>query len=491
VILLESIRIRNFRAISEVTFQPLQDGITGIIGQNGAGKSTLLYATVWALYGVRPPDTNVANLRREGSTGECSVSVVFRHLGQSVEVIRELRTSGKTNNTIVAIYVDGIPQTNAASVSSADAWIQSRLGVDSNGFMTAFVVMQKELDELVKARPAERKALIERLAGIDKINGALRLARDVENEGKRVLGNSSGSQEAVEEAENRMNVLSDELEQRGANRQKLAERVRGLEQNLRSTQAELRQIQQVQVTHAGASAGLEGIKREIEQLDERIASLSYLQDMDSAGVGDVAELRAQHAELRGQLKELQDRISQQKSRLGQNEYTTAQEQQRRDQADAYIKSMTEQIRNREAIELEEGQRRQSIADGTSRRYLLADRADSSDQAADALAKHAHAGGDAECPTCHQHLEDPSALISSLRLTAEESRAEAEHLRVEVAGHQARLAELERMVADLKQVDTAAEQLRSSTEVMKTLLADHEVIVSAIAADDEAIHTQPD
>jgi DNA repair protein SbcC/Rad50 len=59
-----SIRIRNFRAVSEVVFKPLEEGITGIFGPNGAGKTTFLSATMFALYGVRPPEASLGSLRR-------------------------------------------------------------------------------------------------------------------------------------------------------------------------------------------------------------------------------------------------------------------------------------------------------------------------------------------------------------------------------------------------------------------------------------------
>ena len=175
MIILQSIRVRNFRAIKEAVFQPQEEGITGIFGPNGAGKTTFLAATLFALYGVKPSGAGQSSLRRIGSgKEESSVSVVFTHLGQQVEIIRELKSPN--NRVVVNIYVDGVPQT-VTSVTAADQWIKTRLGIDANGFMTAFVVRQKELDQLVQAKPAERKQLIEKLAGIGAINIALKSSR--------------------------------------------------------------------------------------------------------------------------------------------------------------------------------------------------------------------------------------------------------------------------------------------------------------------------
>lgn len=216
MIILQSIRVRNFRAIKEATFQPLEEGITGIFGPNGAGKTSFLAATLFALYGVRPPGANQSSLRRIGSgKEESSVSVVFTHLNQQVEIIRELKAPN--NRVVVNIYVDGVPQT-VTSVTAADQWVKTRLGIDANGFLTAFVVRQKELDQLVQAKPSERKQIIEKLAGIDAINIALKNAREEENSVKKTLNGMPGSEnetltaaQVLEAAGNRVSELSKEI----------------------------------------------------------------------------------------------------------------------------------------------------------------------------------------------------------------------------------------------------------------------------------------
>lgn len=193
MIIIKSIRVRNFRAIREATLEPLQEGITGIFGSNGAGKTSFLIAVMFALYGVRPEGATVASLRRTGSEKEeCSVSVVFEHLGQTVEVLREI--SGKNNTVKAWVYVDG-KEINVGSVSYAEKWLRKRLGIDAEGFKTAFVVRQKELDLLVSAKPAERKSIIERLAGIETINAALKSAREEESSSKKLIGSLQGSVE--------------------------------------------------------------------------------------------------------------------------------------------------------------------------------------------------------------------------------------------------------------------------------------------------------
>lgn len=210
---IKSIRLRNFRAIKEANLEPLKNGITGIFGTNGAGKTTFLIGTLFALFGERPAGTTTAGLRREGSTydEECSVSVVIEHLDQTVEILRQLK--GKANSSELYIYVDGIEHTTT-SIGQAEGWIRRRFGITADGFKTAFVVKQKELDSLVSAKPSERKSLIEKLAGIEDMNQAVKDVRKDENDIKKQLDILPGSQteyEASKEAYETLQHKFDEI----------------------------------------------------------------------------------------------------------------------------------------------------------------------------------------------------------------------------------------------------------------------------------------
>lgn len=212
-IIVESIRLRNFGAVKEATLRPLKDGLTGISGISGAGKSTFLKGMRFALFNDVPKNIKIANLRRIGSdykNDECSVSVVFNHGGQKIEVIREL--VGKNNTNIPSIYVDGIEQVHSSS-STAEAWVKKRLGMDGKDFTTAMVIPQKQLDELVDDTPAIRRSRIEKLAGIESMSLAVKSAREEENLVKTQVKAMPGSEDAVDHLEDEVRELSDTLEE--------------------------------------------------------------------------------------------------------------------------------------------------------------------------------------------------------------------------------------------------------------------------------------
>jgi exonuclease SbcC len=183
---LVSVNVENFRSFSTGEFVPLGigQGMTAINGANGMGKSSIVHAAVWALFGITPDGVPVRALRRQGSEGEVVATVVIRHDGQTIEITRALR--GRNDTTIASIKVDGVEQTNVSS-KTATIWVQNRLNLDAEAFLTAFVVRQKELDSLVKARPADRRKTIERLAGIERMSAALDLARQDTRSASRLL----------------------------------------------------------------------------------------------------------------------------------------------------------------------------------------------------------------------------------------------------------------------------------------------------------------
>lgn len=175
---LVSVEVENFRSFGHATFTPLGpgQGLTAINGANGSGKSSIATtALLWALYGQTPDGVAVRALRRQGSTGDVRVTVTFRHDNQTIVVTRALR--GRNDTTTAGITVDGVEQTNMSS-KTATTWVTGRLGIDAEAFTTAFVIPQKDVDGLVRARPAERRAIIERLAGIDRMSTALTKARE-------------------------------------------------------------------------------------------------------------------------------------------------------------------------------------------------------------------------------------------------------------------------------------------------------------------------
>lgn len=189
---LVSVELTNFRSFTHAHFQPaaIGEGLTAIVGDNGSGKTSIVTALLWCLYGTTPNGVTVKSLRKQNTDEPVIVTVTFHHNNQTVTVERSLR--GNQDKTVARITVDGQAQTEISS-RTATNWIVKRTGLNAESFTSAFVVQQKELDSLVKARPAERRKTVERLAGIERMSQAITLAKEENKTRQTVLSTHTPS----------------------------------------------------------------------------------------------------------------------------------------------------------------------------------------------------------------------------------------------------------------------------------------------------------
>ena len=184
-ITLKRIELWNIRCHEHFQFMPDEKGITSVSGANGAGKSTIVDAFAWALYGTKTNNTKNKMLIREG------VSPKTTYVGVEVEIeINKIdyliRRSivGEGGGADCNIYgkssESGAGEFNhlaGPAISSAEKYIKQILKMDEKGFLTAVLIQQKQVDQIVAASPRDRGEVIEKLTGIKSISNAIELAK--------------------------------------------------------------------------------------------------------------------------------------------------------------------------------------------------------------------------------------------------------------------------------------------------------------------------
>ena len=443
MITLLSLRLRNFRKVKEGVFTPLETGVTGLSGENGAGKSSFLYGALWALYGVRPDDVPTSGLRRQESSvkDECSVSVLFAHSGQTIEVIRELR--GKSNRVVLNIFVDGKEQT-VTSVGEGEKWIANRLKIDAAAFTTAFVIQQKELDSLVDARPAERRSIIERLSGIEKMSEALKNARSEENDAKKAAALMGGDEDSVdqagaiyEEKEAEVDSLEQELESAYKDVSLLSAELETANAELAELVAARKSYVETEEKVKESQARISSISREIARNEEEKKELNP-HSIDKSS----AELEAEGKALSNEKKEASDALSQaqkelqsQQSKqevLAHNIARTEEELKEAEERVAAIESsISAQDREKLDQEFQDAEKEVSTFVDTlgqiASQVAVAQKQKDTSTRSLSLLKDSHSHSSAECPTCHSRLEDASSLIEEMESTLTEIDSELDAL----------------------------------------------------------------
>ena len=414
----------NFRSLGHAVMEPLTDGgLTAVNGPNGAGKTSLLAAVLFSLYAVTPDGVPIKALRRQDSTGEVKVILTFTHDGQTVTIERGLK--GLKDAHYAKIWVDGREQV-FGKVTAAAAWVEHRLGLDKEGFLTAFAIRQKELDGLVKAKPAERRALIERLAGIDKMSTALQAARAESADAKKRLDLLPGSgadlkaaKDAVDDAQVRAGQAWEAFE--------LARDVStGATQVWVQVQADAAVIAGRIEAHTKAQAGAGAAKHAADIAQERAGyaalNVDRLTEQSQGGSsGEVAAAKTRHEQAQQAAQDNRDAREHAERATAE----VGREEQRVASALNRAKRLTAEATK--AVTLAKDLTDKAAKFPTD----LPDQAKAANEAAEiagrkvgalrgefdrltASIKALEATTDPECPTCSTSLADPGALLVTLR-----------------------------------------------------------------------------
>ncbi|MDE0075445.1 MAG: SMC family ATPase [Gammaproteobacteria bacterium] len=142
-------------------------------GTTGSGKSSLIDAMIFALYGSVPRYDNLNLIAPVISQGKnrARVRLDFEARGRTytaVRVVQRTRTGATTKEARLEAFTEGEPVTTlAATEADLSASVQHDvIGLSLDHFTKCVVLPQGDFAAFLRARPAERKQLLERLLGL-------------------------------------------------------------------------------------------------------------------------------------------------------------------------------------------------------------------------------------------------------------------------------------------------------------------------------------
>ncbi|MCM1305816.1 MAG: chromosome segregation protein SMC [Firmicutes bacterium] len=169
---LEKIELRGFKSFADKVEIPFKEGVTAIIGPNGCGKSNVSDAIRWTLgersakqlRGKSMQDVIFAGTEKRKSLSYCEVSLTFNNENQhifsnlpfdKVVVTRKLDRSGDSE-----YYIN-----NSRTLLSDIIDLFRDTGIGKEGYS---IIGQGRVDEIMSAKPDERRRIFEEAAGISK-----------------------------------------------------------------------------------------------------------------------------------------------------------------------------------------------------------------------------------------------------------------------------------------------------------------------------------
>lgn len=183
--ILTNLKLENFKKYTnfEIAFE---SGLIGIIGKNGAGKSTLFEAILFALYGELKSKGDKEVVRNSNASSKDAVIVELDFEFDTIEykVIREFR--GKTLSANAKLYKNSeLITTGAKEVTTS---IMNLTKMSKDAFVHTLFASQKELTSLSNSKPEERKKMIRKLLGLEKIDFVEKELIEKSRELKREIG---------------------------------------------------------------------------------------------------------------------------------------------------------------------------------------------------------------------------------------------------------------------------------------------------------------
>jgi exonuclease SbcC len=507
----DRVDLRNFKPYGEgeVTFE---GGVTVVHGVNGSGKSSLLDAVFFALYGSSALDagTTLEDLVRNGEE-ETEVTLVFTHEDARYRVDRRLRRYDDRVDHDCTLSGEDVDVDGASDV---EAFVTDLLRMDADAFVNCAYVRQGEVNKLIEASPRERRATIDDLLQLGKLEdyreraGDARLGvEDVLRESRVRLDDRREDIEAIEaedphervnELESELNEVDSEIErfeaQRETARETLAEAERVLEESVERRE-ELADVEEdvgsIEETIAETEAERESLAAEAGEAEERaetradrVDALRAETELDEADPDRIAERRAALETERG---EVQERIG----ALGGEITALGEEAERHDDAAAEAHEAATTRRERATARREDATERRDRAEA-----LAAVVAELVDRLAEARATFADApvdpdGAEARRDEVRERTETARETLVEQRNDLESARervAEAERLveegkcpecgqSVEGSPHVEALSDRRERVAEAEERVAEAEE---RVETVESELADAEALVEAAA-----------
>jgi len=165
--ILSKLHLENFKRYTSFDIE-FGEGLIGIIGKNGSGKSTLFEAILFALYGELR-NKKFKEVIRNASASDKDVVLVeldFEFEGMAYKVMREFR--GKALSANAKLYKnEELTTSGAREVTIA---ITKLTKMSKDAFLHTLFASQKELTSLSTLKNEDRKKMIRKLLGLEKID---------------------------------------------------------------------------------------------------------------------------------------------------------------------------------------------------------------------------------------------------------------------------------------------------------------------------------
>lgn len=495
-----------------------------LAGANGAGKSSLLDAITWALWGK-------ARARRDddliyGDEVEMQVRLTFLMDGNQYCVTRYRSRKGRGRSELNLEVWDGDDWRSLAepTIRDTEQRIVSVLRLDYETFINSAFLMQGRADEFTQKRPAERKAILTEILGLnvwtEYEERAKERLRAVEQEARQIeatlqniadelareeiyrqeLADAEAKRDGLAEAIAEAEAYARELEAARHDLAHVSQRCDDLERLAAENRAEIEQIDAERADYARRLSEHSEVLAQRDEIEEAVRQLQWARGVDQ----DCSDRLMAQTDLRNQLSAFEQTITAERSSLSTRLNSLRERHARLAQtidegagAESVLDEQQEKLDALLARQVERDSMVQRMEELRAEHRRLQDANESLKAETETLfeqQEEIEASG-AVCPLCQQELTDEHRMDLAAQLErqridkAEQHQANTERLRQvnsemmalsreiqKAEGELRGLQPLNQLIARLESQRDAARDARDNFAEVETELAEIEALL---------------
>ncbi|MFY9287775.1 MAG: chromosome segregation protein SMC [Alphaproteobacteria bacterium] len=343
------LRLQGFKSFVEPTDLDIPSGMTGIVGPNGCGKSNLVEAIRWVMGENSPkrmrgsemddvifagtatrPSRNIAEVMLELDNSNRSATAEFNN-EDKVQVTRQIERGNGSDYRI-----------NGKPVRQRD--VQLLFADQATGAHSTNLVGQGQIDALIRAKPQDRRQILEEAAGT---SGLQARRHEAELKLKGAEQNLTRVDDVLKAYDTQLRNLKQQVRQ--------ASRYRNLADHIRRTEAALLHLRWTE-----AEQNAETMKQALQAAEQRVnellavvtqsttkrteiaADLPGLRQTEAAAAAIVQKLTLQREQIEHEVKRIADEVEAHEQRLQQAHTDQKREQERRADGEAAITKLQDE-----------------------------------------------------------------------------------------------------------------------------------------------------
>jgi chromosome segregation protein len=284
---LKTLTLKGFKSFADTTTLELEPGVTVVVGPNGSGKSNIVDAVAWVLGAQGPKtvrsskmeDVIFAGTQNRAALGRAEVALTIDNSDGMIPIEFAEVTITRT------LFRNGDSEYAINNVPCRLLDIQELLSDSGVGRQQHVIIGQGQLDQILNARPEDRRAVIEEAAGVLKFR---RRKEKAERRLESTEGNLLRLSDLLREVRRQLRPLERQAEAARRHGDLVAELAAI---RLYVAGRELTQLRQRLQTGAEAQAGLateeQQLKSDLARLDAAVmAAEAELSAMGADDLGD-------------------------------------------------------------------------------------------------------------------------------------------------------------------------------------------------------------